>query len=128
MPIYEYGCECGHAFERRLRTPDSPDPACPSCGGVPRRRLPSSVAMLGRATLPPGADSAPRSWQETNGGDRETVLHWQRTLEQRQKIEDRHPELASRTSPVLAHEGRYAASPLRADAGHSHPRAHPHPA
>jgi putative FmdB family regulatory protein len=127
MPIYEYECGCGHRFEKLVSSPASPDPACPACGGVPRRRLPSSVALLGRATLPPGRDKAPRSWEETNGGDRETVLHWQRTLEQRQKIEEKHPELAGDSRPVLAHEGPYAAEPLRAGQTHPHPHAHLHP-
>lgn len=139
MPLYEYACGCGHRFEQLVRTHSSPDPACPACGGVPRRLLPSSVAVLGRATLPPGRDAAPRSWEQTNGGDRETILHWQHALEQRQKIEDKHPELAGDNRPVLAHEGRYAAEPLRAGSepsqpgheparpGHAHPHVHPHP-
>ncbi|MGH3192206.1 MAG: FmdB family zinc ribbon protein, partial [Streptosporangiaceae bacterium] len=91
----------------------------------------------GRARLPPRRDQAPRSWQETNGGDRETVLHWQHALEQRQKIEEKHPELAGDNRPVLAHEGPYAAEPLRAGppdqapagghpSGHGHPHPHPH--
>lgn len=87
MPIYEYACGCGHRFETLVKTVDSPAPACPACGGVPRRRPASRVALIGRATLPPGRDQAPRSWEQTNGGDRETILHWQRALEQRQKIE-----------------------------------------
>jgi putative FmdB family regulatory protein len=128
MPVYEYACECGCRFET-LAAMDAPAPDCPSCGGVPRRRPPSRVAMLGRAVLPPGRDRAPRSWEQTNGGDRETILHWQHTLEQRQKIEDRHPELAGDSRPVLAHEGRYAAEPLRdgqAPPGQAPPGPHDH--
>lgn len=135
MPIYEYACSCGHRFETLARTVDSPAPPCPACGGVPRRRPASRVALLGRATLPPRREEAPRSWEETNGGDRETILHWQHTLEQRQKIEEKYPELAADNRPVLAHEGPYAAEPLRAGppgqahaAGHPHPHGHPHPA
>jgi hypothetical protein len=88
------------------------------------------VALIGRAVLPPGRERAPRSWEETNGGDRETILHWQRTLEQRSKVEEKYPELAADSRPVLAHEGPYAASPLRAEpdaAGHGHPHGHGHP-
>ena len=62
------------------------------------------------------------------------VLHWQHTLEQRQKIEEKYPELAGDNRPVLAHEGPYAAEPLRAAppsdtdaAGHTHPHPHIHP-
>ena len=132
MPIYEYACSCGHRFETLVKTVDSPAPACPACGGVPRRRPASRVALIGRATLPPGRDQAPRSWEQTNGGDRETILHWQRALEQREKIEEKYPELAGDSRPVLAHEGPYAAEPLRADPhdqapAHSHAPAHGHP-
>src|SRR5947209_17370367 len=112
MPIYEYACECGYRFEALVRSADEPAPLCPACGGVPRRRPASRVALIGRAVLPPGRERAPRSWEETNGGDRETVLHWQRTLEQREKIESKYPELAGDSRPVLAHEGPYAAEPL----------------
>ena len=134
MPIYEYACGCGHRFETLARSVDAPAPACPACGGVPRRRPASSVAFLGRARLPPPREAAPRSWEQTNGGDQETVLHWQHTLEQRQKIEEKYPELAGDNRPVLAHEGPYAAEPLRAAppgdtgaAGHTHPHPHVHP-
>jgi putative FmdB family regulatory protein len=141
MPIYEYDCGCGHRFETLAKMADSPAPPCPACGGVPRRRPASRVALLGRATLPPGRDRAPRSWEQTNGGDRETILHWQHALEQRQKIEEKYPELVGDTRPVLAHEGPYAAEPLRPGPqnqagaagptpahGHAHAHGHPHPA
>jgi putative FmdB family regulatory protein len=133
MPIYEYDCGCGHRFETLARSVDSPAPPCPACGGVPRRRPASRVALLGRARLPPGRDRAPRSWEQTNGGDQETILHWQHALEQRQKIEEKYPELADDTRPVLAHEGPYATEPLRAgpqdqagDAGHAPAHGHAH--
>lgn len=132
MPIYEYACGCGHRFETLAKTVDSPAPPCPACGGAPRR-TPSRVALLGRATLPPRREEAPRSWEQTNGGDRETILRWQHTLEQRQKIEEKYPELAGDSRPVLAHEGPYAAEPLRAGppdqahpAGHAHAHTHAH--
>jgi putative FmdB family regulatory protein len=127
VPIYEYACECGYRFEALVKGVDSLAPACPCCGGLPRRRPASRVALIGRATLPPGREQAPRSWEETNGGDRETILHWQRTLEQRSKVEEKYPELAADSRPVLAHEGPYAASPLRGH-GHGHPHGHGLPA
>jgi putative FmdB family regulatory protein len=127
MPVYEYSCRCGHRFEALVGL-DAAAPLCPECGGVPRRLLASRVSLMGRATLPPGRDRAPRSWEETHGGDRETILHWQRTLEERSKVESKYPELASGDSrPVMAHEGRYAEAPLRAG-GHHHGHAHPPPA
>lgn len=145
MPIYEYACNCGYHFEllARLADADGPAPACPACGDAGTRRVPSVAALLGQARVPPGREAAPRSWEQTNHGDRDTILHWQRTLEQRGKLEEKYPELAGDTRTVLAHEGRYAAAPLRAgDAGpsdpgqsdpappahhHPHGHAHPHP-
>jgi putative FmdB family regulatory protein len=146
MPIYEYACGCGYRFERLARITDADDSslACPDCGAPGCRRLPSASALLGRAALPPGRDAAPRSWEQTNHGDRETIRHWQRNLEQRGKLEEKYPELAGDTRPVLAHEGRYAASPLRAGEppapaspagdppgaqphGHHHLHGHTHP-
>ena len=133
MPIYEYACGCGYRFERlaRIADADAP-PACPACGTADCRRVPSVAALLGRAAAA-GRDAAPRSWEQTNHGDRDTIRHWQRNLEQRGKLEEKYPELAGDNRAVLAHEGRYAASPLRAGEpaapgpppGHEH--AHPHP-
>jgi hypothetical protein len=89
-------------------------PVCPACGNDDCRRVPSVAALLGRATLPPGREAAPRSWEQTIHGDRDTIRHWQRTLEQRGQLEEKYPELAGDNRAVLAHEGRYASSPLRA--------------
>lgn len=127
MPIYEYACGRGHRFEKLARLADAddgaPGVACPACGDAASRRFSPRVAVLGRAVPPPGPETAPRSWQETNGGDREVIGHWQATLEQRRKIEEKYPELAGDTRPVLAHEGRYATAPLRADPPAGGPRA-----
>jgi len=144
VPIYEYACGCGYRFERlaRIADADAPPPACPACGTADCRRVPSVAALLGRAAVPPGRDAAPRSWEQTNHGDRDTIRHWQRNLEQRGKLEEKYPELAGDNRAVLAHEGRYAASPLRAGDpavpgspgsppadphGHHHPHGHAHP-
>ena len=133
MPIYEYACDCGYRFERlaRLADADGPPPACPVCGAAGTRRVPSVAALLGQATVPPGREAAPRSWEQTNHGDRDTIRHWQRTLEQRGKLEEKYPELAGDSRAVLAHEGRYAAAPLRAGdpapPAHRHPHGHAHP-
>ena len=133
MPIYEYACGCGQRFERlaKIGDGDAPPPTCPACGAAGARRVPSAAALLGRASVPPGRDAAPRSWEQTNHGDRDTIGHWQHNLEQRGKLEEKYPELAGDQRAVLAHEGRYAASPLRAgDQAHGnqhlHGHAHPH--
>ena len=113
MPIYEYLCSCGNGFEVLARRPEDPGPACPRCGGQPTRRV-SAAWLGGRASPGPGPEHAPKSWEETNGGDPDTIRYWQRTLERRAKLEEKYPELAAPADPVLAHEGRYAGAPLRA--------------
>ncbi|MGH3319582.1 MAG: FmdB family zinc ribbon protein [Streptosporangiaceae bacterium] len=123
MPIYDYTCDCGHRFEAYVPTMTSPAPGCPSCGSEPRRR-PAPVALAGHATPPPGPEQAPRSWEETRGGDPEVVGHWRRTLERRRKLEEKYPELAGGRRAVLAHEGPYADRPLRAG-DHAHPHSDP---
>jgi hypothetical protein len=62
-----------------------------------------------------------------------------RTWEKRQKLEERHPEIAGDQRPILAHEGRYERAPLRlgdpvlgaghghtAGGGHGHGHGHAH--
>ncbi len=112
MPIYDYSCSCGHRFESLMPTVDAPSPPCPVCGNEPRRR-PAAVSLGGRADPGPGPEQAPKSWAETNGGDRETVLQWQRTLDRRRKLEEKYPELAGDRRPIAAHEGPYESQPLR---------------
>jgi hypothetical protein len=88
---------------------------------------------VGKASPGPGPEHAPKSWEETNRGDPDTIRYWQRTLERRAKLEEKYPELAAPADPVLAHEGRYAGAPLRASdldkkgpVGASHPHGHSH--
>lgn len=115
MPLFDFRCGCGRTFEalmsfaalQALKTQH-----CPDCG-QPTRRLPSAGAgLLGTASIPPGPDAAPTSWNGTHQGDREYVTHWRRALDARARLETKHPELGRAGSPVLAHEGRYAAAPL----------------
>ena len=63
----------------------------------------------------------PQTWRGTYDGNREYVTALRRTADRRRALEDRHPELAGDWRPVLAHEGRFEAEPLRAgDDPHSH--------
>ncbi|HET8567759.1 MAG TPA: FmdB family zinc ribbon protein [Candidatus Limnocylindria bacterium] len=40
MPIYDYRCDhCGHAFSAVRSFGDDQIPACPSCGGEPRKLM-----------------------------------------------------------------------------------------
>ncbi|MEV5301943.1 FmdB family zinc ribbon protein [Amycolatopsis methanolica] len=112
MPIYDYACDCGNRFEALVPSSASPAPSC-ACGSSPRR-LPSAVRLGGAASAGPGRDDAPKSWRGTGNGDRETVRHWHQQMTRREKLEQKYPELAGDRRPVLAHEGRFAAAPLRA--------------
>jgi putative FmdB family regulatory protein len=131
MPIYELGCESGHRVEVLLAM-DEEIPACEECGSE-MTRLPSRFAVGGRANPPPRPEAMPQTWKGTYEGNREYVTSLRKTVEKRQEIEERYPELAGDRRPILAHEGRYEAAPLRAgdpilpaSEGHSHPHAHHH--
>jgi putative FmdB family regulatory protein len=114
VAIYQLRCGQGHDFEV-IQSLRAPLPACPDCGGEVRK-IPGRCALGGRAaaSLPPAAAAMPQTWRGTYEGNREYVAQLRRTAEQRQVVEERHPELAGDRRPVLAHEGRYAAAPLRA--------------
>lgn len=110
MPIYDYACDCGHRFEALVHRAE---PSCAQCGGTPRRR-PSAVRLSGVASPGPSREDAPKSWRSTGNGDPEALRHWHRAMTRREKLEEKYPELAGDRRPVLAHEGRFAANPLRA--------------
>jgi putative FmdB family regulatory protein len=137
VPIYVYGCSCGLRFER-LAGFDDAAPDCPSCGGE-TRKVPTAVGLSGRADPGLAKDAMPQTWRGVHEGNREYVTGMRRQWERRQKLEANHPELAGDQRPILAHEGRYSAAPLRAgDAvlgggpgaaagdGHGHGHGHGH--
>lgn len=113
MPIYDFVCDCGNRFEALIPSYASPAPACVACGGQPNRR-PPAVRLGGTASAGPSREDAPKSWRATGNGDPETVRHWHKEMSRREKLEEKYPELAGDRRPVLAHEGRFAAAPLRA--------------
>lgn len=115
MPIYGYRCDgagCGVRFDRLLPV-DADAPGCPACGGV-TRKVPGRISLGGRAGAGPSREQLPQTWRGLYDGNREYVTQVQRTWERRQNLEARHPELAGDERPVLAHEGRYHDTPLRA--------------
>ena len=58
MPIYEYVCSCGHAFEELIvRSTDEAEVACRSCGGREVKRQMSRPA----APSSGGRDAATRA-------------------------------------------------------------------
>lgn len=126
MPIYDYRCGCGRRFEV-IQAIAAPDPGCPDCGGL-AARIPSAPALGGQASAGRSREYMPQTWRGTHEGNREHVTGLRREWAQREALEAKHPELAGDTRPVLAHEGRYHAAPLRAGdpilpppaAGHAH--------
>ena len=112
MPIYELSCETGHRSET-LQASAAPLPACPVCGAA-TRKLPSGFGVGGSASVPPPPERMPQTWKGTHRGDRDYVTHLRRLADARRDLESRNPELAGDHRPVLAHEGRFEGSPLRA--------------
>lgn len=111
MPLFDYICGCGTRFEDLVKSWQSPNPACPECGGD-TTRAPSSVALLGSARPPLDDTNAPTSWRGTGNGDREYIANWRRTLEQRKEFEARHPEHTTKREAIAAHEGAFERKPL----------------
>jgi hypothetical protein len=111
--FYDFRCTQGHIFEAALPSMFAEDPACQSCGSK-TNRTPSPVGLSGRADPGPSREERPRSWRQVNGGNPSTIRAWQRAIEKRERLEDKYPELAGDSRPVLAHEGVFAKHPLRA--------------
>ena len=112
MPIFDYRCGCGLRFER-LMGRDAEAPPCPECGGA-SRKVPSRPALHGRADPGLSREQMPQTWRGLYHGDREYIAGMRRQWSAREKLEEKHPELAGDTRPVVAHEGRYERAPLRA--------------
>ncbi|MFC4508286.1 MULTISPECIES: FmdB family zinc ribbon protein [Streptomyces] len=115
MPIYEYECTEAHRFESIVPRWDSPNPTCPQCTADTRRRPAAGALLTGTASVPPRSDQAPTTWLGTHRGNRDVTTGWRRALEKRAALEERHPELATPRSPVVAHEGHYHRAPLTVD-------------
>lgn len=112
MIIYDLACPVGHRFEARLHSMFSENPPC-ACG-EPTSRVPSRLNLGAAASAGPGRDDMPTTWRATNQGDPATLKGWHTAMKKREKLEEKHPELAGDRRPVLAHEGVFAAAPLRA--------------
>lgn len=123
MPIYQLRCPAGHGYEV-IQSFAAPLPPCRECG-LATAKVPSVCGLAGQAerSLPPAPEAMPQTWRGTFNGNPEYVDSLLRTAEQRRALEERHPELVNDRRPVLAHEGRYEAAPLRR--GDPEPTAHP---
>ena len=113
MPLYDYRCPDGHLFEQVAPIAARDRQDCPVCGQA-SGKIPSRITLGGHASPGLSMEQMPQTWRGTYEGNREYVTQLRRTAEQRRAVEERHPELAGDRRPVLAHEGRYAAAPLRA--------------
>ncbi|SEB09310.1 FmdB family zinc ribbon protein [Leifsonia sp. 21MFCrub1.1] len=113
MILYDYQCVNSHRFEAAVRSMADASPNCPTCGAETAKR-PSRVQLGGRASTGPSREQMPKSWNAVRGGDKETVRRWHDLAAKREKLEERHPELAGNRRPVLAHEGIFREKPLRA--------------
>lgn len=142
MPIYVYRCStedtCGLRFEQ-LTSFYADAPACPGCGGG-TRKVPAGFSLGGQADRNGSAglsmDRMPQTWRGTYNGNREYTGQLRRQWENRQRLEAKYPEIAGDQRPILAHEGRYHDTPLRAGdpmpgaatTGHGHGHGHGHAA
>ena len=131
MPIYVFRCGCGVRFEHLAAMTDTAAPGCPVCGGN-TRKVPAGFSFGGRADPGLSKNEMPQTWRGVYDGSPEYVDRMRRTWEQRQKLEERHPEIAGDQRPILAHEGRYEKAPLRLGdpvlrAGHGQGHGHGHP-
>ncbi|KXZ57205.1 hypothetical protein Bravens_02035 [Brevibacterium ravenspurgense] len=116
MIVYDVKCGAGHRFEAMLKTMDSPTPDC-TCG-EPTRRMITRVNRGNAASAGRSRDEMPNTWRGIGNGNRDLVRGWHKEMRKREKLEEKYPELGGDRRPVIAHEGKFEASPVRAgDAG-----------
>ncbi|WP_206680419.1 hypothetical protein [Flaviflexus huanghaiensis] len=89
---------------------DNPECDC----GASTSRVPSRVNLAGAASPGPSRDDMPTTWRGMKNGDRDLVRSWHTKMVEREKLEEKYPELAGDRRPVLAHEGAFATAPVRA--------------
>ncbi|MGH8859713.1 MAG: zinc ribbon domain-containing protein [Jatrophihabitantaceae bacterium] len=111
--MYDYRCGVGHRYERIVPLCDDTVQACPVCGDA-SVKVPSRVALGGTAAVGRPMELMPQTWRGTHDGNRDYVTSLRGEWDRRQRMEDKHPELQGDRRPILAHEGRYEHSPLRA--------------
>ena len=112
MVSYDLRCRQGHRFEVTLPSMFSENPSC-ECGEE-TARIPSRVNTTGMASAGPSRDDMPTTWRGTQNGNKDLLRHWHKQMTQREKLEEKYPELAGDRRPILAHEGAFASAPVRA--------------
>lgn len=113
MILYDFRCDSDHRFEAGVASMSSPAPECPDCGQSSRRIL-TTVRTSGFASAGRSREEMPKSWKGMAGGDPGAVDYWRRSMEKREKLEERYPELGGDRRPILAHEGIFQGRPLLA--------------
>lgn len=113
MIIYDFKCREGHRFEAVVESMTSENPDCGACGGR-SQRVPSRVRIGNAASAGSSRDEMPRSWTGIAGGHPDAVSHWRNKMDEREKLEEKYPELGGDRRPILAHEGIFNGRPLRA--------------
>lgn len=129
MPIYEYRCrECGEVFSLlHLRPADANEgERCAACGSEQTQRLLSSFAIGGRVDPGPGPSAWPRSWNDTNAADPETLRYWRRRIEREVRLEEKYPELRERWRKQ-ASEATAAGEDSHSEHHHHHHHSHTEP-
>jgi putative FmdB family regulatory protein len=125
MPIYEFRClECDEVFSRLfLRSTDAGALiACSACGSDQTQRLISSFAIGGKVDPGPGRAAWPTAWNDTNGGDPETLRYWRHRIEREARLEEKYPELRDRS----LQSGGDEVAPEAVVHSHSHGEHHHH--
>lgn len=125
MPIYEYRClDCGEVFSHLALTftDASEQKSCSVCGSRSTRRLMSSFSVGGRVDPGPGRAAWPTSWDDTNGGDPETLRYWRKRIEREARLEEKYPELRDRSLQT----GGGEATPTTTEHSHSQGQHHHH--
>jgi putative FmdB family regulatory protein len=112
MPLYDYQCPGGHAFEHLAPMTDSDRHDCPACGQQ-SVKVPSRVSIGGRANPGLSMEQMPQTWRGTQNGNSEYLSWLRRQWGAREKLEDKYEELRGDRRPILAHEGQYHGKPLR---------------
>jgi len=113
VPLYDYCCPQGHLFEQFAPISERARQDCPVCGQSSDKAV-SRVSLGGQADPGLSAEQMPQTWRGTYEGNPEYVGTLRRQWAARSKLEDKYPELRGDQRPVIAHEGRYHAHPLRA--------------
>ncbi|HLI09375.1 MAG TPA: zinc ribbon domain-containing protein [Ktedonobacteraceae bacterium] len=127
MPVYEYRCQaCGEVFSLLFQSYSQAreQEPCSHCGSQQTRRIFSALSIVGKADPGPGRRAWPTSWDDTNGGDPETLRYWRKRIEHEARLEEKYPEL--RDPSLLTGKSEAESQPVPSEAAHSHEGHHHH--